>query len=59
MDIPETLTPVEAAELLGVERRTIIRWCQQRVLEGYQLGKLWYVRKDSVANALSKKKGGE
>lgn len=57
------LTAGQAADLLGVHRRTVSRWCEVGRLEGHRTaggdrrGGQWRVHPGSVQNLLGKTKG--
>jgi len=52
-EIKKLLRPEEVAELLGVSRRTIVRWLKEGRLKGVRVGRLWRVREEDLDAFLS------
>lgn len=44
----DTLTADEVAEVLGVDRSTIMRWLRDGDLAGWKIGRTWYVEQADV-----------
>lgn len=42
-DQPRTLTVSAAAELLGRDRQTILRWINRGTIPAYRIGKDWHI----------------
>lgn len=51
-DLPELLTPSEAAKALRVTDQTIRRMLREGELVGVRVGKRWVVAKDSIRELL-------
>lgn len=57
METREHMTPAEAAEALGVTKKTVIRWFKSGHLGGYQLSpRIIRIYRDEVAAALKGEK---
>lgn len=48
MNEPKVLTPAEAAPLLGVNAKTVVRLCTDGLLTYFKVGKLYRIRRDWV-----------
>ena len=45
-------TPYEAAEIFGVNFRTIYAWTRSGKLRAVKIGKRWYISKEAVSTLL-------
>lgn len=45
---PEKLTPLEVAQLLDVDVRSVTRWLNAGQLAGYKIGGRWIVPRDAL-----------
>jgi excisionase family DNA binding protein len=44
----EILTVKEVADYLRVSRATVWRWCQQRTIPAFRVGRNWRIRRDEL-----------
>lgn len=44
----DTLSPQEAAEILGVDKSTVMRWLREKTLIGFQMGRTWRVKEEDL-----------
>jgi len=51
------LSADEAAELLGVDRATVWRWCKEGRTPCLKIGRLWRVRRDALEVLLKEADG--
>jgi excisionase family DNA binding protein len=59
-DLPDPLTPQQAADFHRVDVKTIYRWLDSGLIKGYKIGpKLIRLRRDSVLNLGQPMGGGE
>ncbi len=48
------VTPTQAAALAGVNRSTILRWCQAGKLKAWKVGHQWLIDRDNLAQYVAK-----
>ena len=52
VDLTRPLTCEDVAEIVGVDKQTVMRWARQGELDGVKIGKRWYFSPAKLAARL-------
>lgn len=50
-DMPQLMTPRQAAAVLNVSGRHVLRLCERGELRAVKLGKVWRINRDALAKS--------